>query len=188
MTYCENLTEISPATHDVALQIAYAGSDNFTGAPVYQRDACYLNAEAAACLSRAVDLASPIGFRLRVFDAYRPTEAQWQLWTHTPDPNFVADPRRGSPHSRGAAVDLTLEDQAGRPLEMGTPFDDFTVQSHHGRTDIGPGAQRNRALLLGIMTAAGWDYYQNEWWHYQLFNARRYPLLSDRAAGTKMIA
>ena len=188
MTYCENLTEISLATHDVALQIAYAGSDNFTGAPVYQRAACYLNAEAAACLSRAVDLASPIGFRLRVFDAYRPTEAQWQLWTHTPDPNFVADPRRGSPHSRGAAVDLTLEDQDGRPLEMGTPFDDFTVQSHHGRSDIGPGAQRNRALLLGIMTAAGWDYYQNEWWHYQLFNARRYPLLSDRAAGTQMIA
>ena len=188
MTYCENLTEISPATHDVALQIAYASPDNFTGAPVYQRVACYLNTEAAARLRLSVDLAGQIGFRLRVFDAYRPTEAQWQLWTHTPDPNFVADPRRGSPHSRGAAVDLTLEDQAGRPLEMGTPFDDFTVQSHHGRTDVGPGAQRNRALLLGIMTAAGWDYYQNEWWHYQLFNARRYPLLSDRAAGTQMIA
>jgi len=188
MATYENLTEILPDTHDVALQIAYAGPDNFTGAPVYQRDACYLNTEAASCLNRAVDLARHIGFRLRVFDAYRPTEAQWQLWTHTPDPNFVADPRRGSPHSRGAAVDLTLEDETGRPLEMGTPFDDFTVQSHHGRTDIGPGAQRNRALLLGIMTAAGWDYYQNEWWHYQLFNARRYPLLSDRAAGTQMMA
>ena len=187
MAYCENLTEILPATHDVALQIVYAGSSNFTGSPVYQRAACYLNTEAAACLSSAVDLAGQIGFRLRIFDAYRPTEAQWRLWAHTPDPNFVANPRRGSPHSRGAAVDLTLEDQAGRPLEMGTPFDDFTVRSHHGQTDIGPCAQRNRALLLGIMTAAGWDYYRNEWWHYQLFNAQRYPLLSDRAAGTQMI-
>jgi D-alanyl-D-alanine dipeptidase len=187
MATCENLTEISTATHDVALQIAYAGPNNFTGTPVYQRAACFLNTEAAVCLDQAIDLAAQLGFRLRVFDAYRPTEAQWQLWSHTPDPNFVADPRRGSPHSRGAAIDLTLEDLSGQPLEMGTPFDDFTVQSHHGRTDIGPGAQRNRALLLGIMTAAGWDYYRNEWWHYQLFNARRFPLLSDRAAGTNMM-
>jgi len=188
MATCKNLAEISTATHDVVLQIAYAGPDNFTGTPIYRRPACYLNSEAAECLLRAIDLAGQLGFRLRIFDAYRPTEAQWQLWSHTPDPDFVADPRRGSPHSRGAAIDLTLETQSGEPLEMGTPFDDFTVQSQHGRTDIGPSAQRNRALLLGIMTAAGWDYYRNEWWHYQLFNARRYPLLSDRAAGTQMMA
>ena len=188
MATCENLTEISPATHDVALQIAYAGPDNFVGAPIYSRSACFLNNEAAACLDRAIELAAELGFRLRVFDGYRPIEAQWRLWSHTPDPNFVADPRRGSPHSRGAAIDLTLETPSGTPLEMGTPFDDFTEQSHHGRTDIGPSAQRNRALLLGIMTAAGWDYYRNEWWHYQLFDARRYPLLSDRAAGTQMMA
>ncbi len=188
MTVWENLTEISETADGVALQIAYAGASNFTGTPIYAREACYLHQDAAACLRHAVDLAGQIGFRLRVFDAYRPTEAQWRLWAHTPDPDFVADPRRGSPHSRGAAIDLTLENAAGEVLEMGTPFDDFTVQSHHGRTDIGPSAQRNRALLLGIMTAAGWDYYRNEWWHYQLFNARRYPLLSDRAAGTQMMA
>jgi len=63
---------------------------------------------------------------------------------------------------------------------MGTPFDDFTVQSHHGRTDISQAAQRHRAILLGIMTAAGWDFFRNEWWHYQLFKPRgRYPVLSD---------
>ncbi len=187
MATWQNLVEISAADSGVALQIAYAGSDNFTGRPIYRRPACFLLAEAAECLRRAVDLAAPLGLRLRVFDGYRPTEAQWQLWHHTPDPNFVADPRRGSPHSRGAAVDLTLEDAMGRPLEMGTPFDDFSVQSHHGRTDIAPGAQRNRALLLGIMSAAGWDFYMNEWWHYQLFNPRRFPLLSDRAAGTGLM-
>ncbi len=186
MTTWQNLIEID-ADEGVTLDIAYAGAANFTGRPIYCRPACFLQREAAECLGRARELAAQLGLRLRLFDGFRPTEAQWRLWEHTPDPDFVADPRRGSPHSRGVAIDLTLEDDAGRPLEMGTPFDDFTVQSHHGRVDIAPGAQRNRALLLGIMTAAGWDYYRNEWWHYQLFNSRNYPLLSDKAAGTALM-
>ena len=103
------------------------------------------------------------------------------LWQAFPDPTFLADPRRGSPHSRGAAVDLTLIDAAGQPLEMGTGFDDLRPLAHHASLAVSPEAQRNRALLLGLMTAAGWDFYRNEWWHYQLFNARRYPLCSDSA-------
>jgi D-alanyl-D-alanine dipeptidase len=67
---------------------------------------------------------------------------------------------------------------------MGTPFDAFTPLSHHGRLDITAEAQRHRALLLGIMTAAGWDFYSSEWWHYQLFNARATcPVLSDSVLG-----
>ena len=63
---------------------------------------------------------------------------------------------------------------------MGTAFDAFTPHSHHGFMEIGAEAQRNRAILMGIMTAAGWDFYRNEWWHYQMFDARRlYPVLSD---------
>ncbi|MFI4988367.1 MAG: M15 family metallopeptidase, partial [Alphaproteobacteria bacterium] len=65
--------------------------------------------------------------------------------------------------------------------EMGTRFDAFTPHSHHGSAAVSPAAQRNRHLLLGLMSAAGWDFYKNEWWHYQLFNARRYPLISDTA-------
>ena len=72
---------------------------------------------------------------------------------------------------------------------MGTGFDAFTPQAHHARTDIPVAAQRNRALLLGIMTAAGWDFFKNEWWHYQLFNARqRLPLLSDSTLPEPMMA
>ena len=108
-----------------------------------------------------------------------PVEAQWALWNARPDPEFLADPRRGSPHSRGVAVDLTLLDGGGRELDMGTAFDAFTPLSHHGRTDVSAEAQRNRLLLMGLMTAAGWDFYRNEWWHYQLFDARRYPLICD---------
>lgn len=173
------LVEITPPDFDVDIEIAYATAGNFTGAPVYRRAACYLHRDAAAALARAIDLAAVHDLRFRVYDAFRPSEAQWVLWNHTPDPDFLADPRRGSPHSRGVAVDLTLIDRDGRPLDMGTAFDAFTPLSHHGDRRIGRDAQRNRHFLLGLMTAAGWDFYRNEWWHYQLFGSRDYELLGD---------
>lgn len=182
------LIEVTPEDHGVIIDLAYATALNFTGKPVYGRAACYLHPEALAKLERARDLAAAQGFRLKILDAFRPAEAQWVLWNHTPNADFVADPRRGSPHGRGAAVDLTLVDADGRDLDMGTPFDDFTVQSHHARTDISPAAQRNRSLLLGLMTAAGWEFYMHEWWHYQLFHAReRFPLLSDSVLPQSMM-
>ncbi len=173
------LIPIAAPDYDVDLTIAYATANNFTGRPIYSRAAAYLHTDAAAALQRAIALAAAQGLRLRVFDAYRPPEAQWLMWNHTPDPEFLADPRRGSPHSRGVAVDLTLVDPDGRDLDMGTAFDAFTPLSHHASVAVPVAAQRNRLLLLGLMTAAGWDFYRNEWWHYQLFDARRYPLLSD---------
>jgi D-alanyl-D-alanine dipeptidase len=175
------LVPVAASAFDVEIALAYATADNVAGRPIYRRALAYLHADAAAALARAVALARPLGYRLKIFDAFRPSEAQWALWRHRPDPEFFADPRRGSPHSRGVAVDLTLLDAAGRELEMGTGFDAFTPLAHHASLAVTAEAQRNRALLLGIMTAAGWDFYRNEWWHYQLFNARRYPLYSDSA-------
>lgn len=181
------LVEIAPPAFDVDFDIAYATANNFTGKPVYTRPGCYLHEEAAKLLTRAVELAADIGLRLHLFDTFRPTEAQWVLWNHTPDPGFLADPRRGSPHSRGVAVDLTLVDGTGRALDMGTGFDAFTPLSHHGSREIGPQAARNRHLLIGLMTAAGWDFYRNEWWHYQMFDSRHFPLISDRALACPMM-
>jgi D-alanyl-D-alanine dipeptidase len=182
------LVAIDPQGFDVEIDLAYATANNFTGKPVYAADAgCFLNAEAAGLLTRAVELARPLGLRLRILDAFRPAEAQWVLWDFTPDPGFLADPRRGSPHSMGAAIDLTLVDAgSGEALDMGTAFDAFTPLSHHGNRGIPPEAQRNRHLLMGIMTTAGWDFYRNEWWHYQLFDARaRHPVLSDSVLGAR---
>ncbi|HTH95981.1 MAG TPA: D-alanyl-D-alanine dipeptidase [Stellaceae bacterium] len=181
------LVEITENQYDVMLDIAYATERNFTDRPVYRRPGCYLHADAAAALARAIEIARPLGFRLKLFDAFRPAEAQWRLWNVRPDPEFLADPRRGSPHSRGVAIDLTLIDRSGQELDMGTGFDAFTPLSHHGVTDVPVEAQRNRLILMGVMTAAGWDFYRNEWWHYQLFNARRYPLLSDTVLAEPML-
>jgi D-alanyl-D-alanine dipeptidase len=174
-----DLVEIAPPEFDVEVTLAYATNANLSGRPVYRNAECWLHRAAAERLAAATDLARPLGFRLRIFDGLRPVEAQWKLWDACPDPEFLADPRRGSPHSRGVAVDLTLLDGKGEPLDMGTAFDAFTPLSHHGRTDVSVAAQRNRLLLMGLMTSAGWDFYRNEWWHYQLFDAQRYPLVSN---------
>lgn len=173
---------------DVEIDLRYATSDNFTGRPIYARALAFLHPEAAEALHRASAGAIRLGYRLRVLDAYRPPEAQRRLWDHTPDPAFVAPPERGSPHSRGVAADVTLIDAFGRELDMGTDFDAFTPASHHGSVLIGREAQKNRTLLLGLMTEAGWDYYRNEWWHYQLFDAReRFPLIEDGEAAPPLL-
>ncbi len=181
------LVEITAADFDVELDIRYASSNNFTGTAIYSRPACYLNEEAAEKLKAAIILARGIGYRFRIFDGYRPTEAVKSLWDHTPNPDYLSHPSSGSPHARGAAIDLTLLDGEGRPLAMGTEFDAMTPLSHHGVAEISATAQKNRAILLGIMSAAGWDFYINEWWHYQLFKPRRYATLSDVTAETNMI-
>ena len=173
------LVEITEATHGVKIDLRYGTADNFTGRAVYRNPRCYLHADAEVLLGRAVDLARRQGLGVKIFDAFRPSETQWALWNHTPDPEFLADPKRGSPHSRGVAVDLTLLDSKGVELDMGTGFDAFTPLSHHGNVAVGQTAQRNRFILLGLMTAAGFDFYRNEWWHYQMFEPRRYPVLSD---------
>lgn len=182
-----SLVEITPAEFNVEIALAYATPDNLTGAPIYTSPICYLHEKAAELLKKAVHLAAPLGYRFKIFDAYRPSEAQWKLWNALPDPEFIADPRRGSPHSRGVAIDLTLIDDAGRELDMGTGFDEAVAASHHASLEVNVAAQRNRFVLLGIMMAAGWDNYKNEWWHYQMFNARDFPLIENASLTRRMM-
>ena len=181
------LVRITRPEFDVEIDLRYATNNNFTRAPVYKSQNCYLHNTAATALRETIKLAAGMGYRVKIFDAYRPTEAQFKLWEHTPDPNFLANPVSGSPHSRGVAIDLTLIDKSGQELDMGTEFDAFTPKSYHGNIEISPEAQKKRRILLGIMTASGWDWYENEWWHYQLPNPRGYRLWSDKDAGTGLI-
>jgi D-alanyl-D-alanine dipeptidase len=173
----ERVTE----TDGVVLDIVYATDRVFTGHAVYTRPVAMLLPQARAKLLVAVRLAATMGLRLKIFDAYRPIEAQWIFWHAATDKSFVADPRKGGIHTRGAAVDLTLIDAEGVDLDMGAAFDEFSPRSAHACFEISAEAQRNRALLLGIMTAAGWDNYRLEWWHYQLFDYHRYPPLCASA-------
>ncbi len=113
------LVEITPATHRVEIDLVYATDRNLTGKPIYRNAHCLLLEPAEAALRRAVEVAAQAGVTLRLYDAYRPPQAQQVLWDFLPDPNFVADLGRGSNHSRGTALDLTLIGANGAPLDMG---------------------------------------------------------------------
>jgi zinc D-Ala-D-Ala dipeptidase len=162
------------------LDLRYATDDNILGRPIYRRPTALLHPAAHSALLAASTHASALGLRLKIFDAFRPLEAQWAFWDAAEDKSFVADPRAGGTHPRGIAVDLTLiAIDSGSELEMGTGFDAFTALSAHGHLEGLPReAIRNRALLLGIMTACGWEHYGPEWWHYHLPRRETYPALS----------
>ena len=162
---------------DIDLDIRYAGTNNVTGQKIYEAPHSFLHPDAANALRFAIELAKIQGLRFKIFDAFRPLAAQEFLFSKFPEGGFVSNPKSGSvPHCRGVAVDLTLVDQNGKELDMGTDFDNFTDLAKHGSTAISIEAQKNRYILFGIMMSAGWDFYRQEWWHYQLFNPRDYAL------------
>ncbi len=173
-----SLVEITEKSHPVILDLRYATTHNFTRQKIYDNPICLVHQEVLPLLEKAIDLAKQQNLRLKIFDAFRPQGGQEKLWSICPNPMYVANPAQGSNHTRGVAIDLTLIDERGNELDMGTPFDDFTDQSHHGAF-ISPHANANRYTLLGIMMSAGWDLYNNEWWHYQAFNTKSFPLIQE---------
>lgn len=177
------IEQISPASHGVVLDLRYASAHNIVGRPLYARPVCLLHRDAAAALLRASQAAQRQGWRLKIFDAFRPQEAQQLLWEHASDKAFVADPRLGSNHTRGVAVDLTLVDAHGVELDMGTDFDDMSAQSHHFRTDLPGPAQAHREQLRTLMEAAGFEHLPHEWWHYALPAPHSYPLIASHKLG-----
>lgn len=175
----DRLVELDPARHGLAIGLAYAGPGNLAGAPVYGNQRCLIHRDAEPVLARAAAWAAQCGLRLKVLDAYRPPWAQEVLWRALPDPRFVASVEVGSCHTRGVAVDVTLEDGQGRELDMGVPFDAMVDEARHFHPALPAAVQRHRAVLLAVMTQAGFQASDTEWWHYQLPGARAYPLLTD---------
>lgn len=177
------LVAVHPETHDVVLDLVYASHQNVAGRALYGRALCLLHRDADACLRRAIQSAAARGYRLKIFDAFRPHEAQRLLWNSAPDKAYVADPEIGSNHTRGTAIDLTLVDAQGSELDMGTGFDDMTELSHHASDQVSPQAQANRLLLLSIMQDAGFEPIAHEWWHYALPLHDDHPLIESAHLG-----
>ena len=181
------LREIKHGENGILLDLKYATNDNVTGKPIYKEARCYVLKEAHESLCLASQLAQTHGLHLKIFDAYRPGEAQQILWDFCPDENYVMPPHKGSLHTRGIALDLTLVDDKAQELDMGTAFDDFTEQSHHNAPGLSKTAARNRTLLAGIMHLAGFEKIRTEWWHYQLPQGTIYPLITTQDFNHGMI-
>ncbi len=172
------LINIKKNVFDISIELRYSKKNNITGRKIYIENKCMLIKDAADKLFLASKIAKTFKCKLKVFDAYRPQYVQQALWDFCPDKRFLSDPEKGSPHTRGIAIDLTLI-RNNCELDMGTDFDDFTEKAFHLSNNVSVKVKQNRALLLSIMTLAGFDFYHNEWWHYQLFNPKKYPLIKS---------
>jgi D-alanyl-D-alanine dipeptidase len=177
----KNLIEITEKKFDVIFDLRYATANNVCGQKLYAFPFCYFHEAAIEPLQKAIKAAKNLGLKIKIFDGFRPMAVQkfmFEKFAHDPiREGFVSNPNGGAvPHCRGVAIDLTLVDADGKELDMGTDFDEFSDLAFHNSHKISSEAQRNRLILLGIMTVAGWDFYSQEWWHYQLHKPREYPI------------
>ncbi len=160
-----NLTSLS---NDFVYDLKYATSDNFLKKPVYSCGNCYLRLDVARKLVQANNYFISKGYRIKLFDCYRPLSVQKKMWAILPDPRYVANPysSNGSYHNRGAAVDITLVDFSGKDVDMGTPFDHFGKKSHFDNKTLPSEIIANRIFLREGMEMAGFNGIRTEWWHF----------------------
>ena len=174
------LVEVKTLIPDAVVDLRYATPDNFMKKQVYPSDArCLLLEPSAQKLKRAAETLRQQGFRLRLYDCYRPHAVQWELWKVMPKPGFVANPKTGSNHNRGGAVDLSLVTLDGGDVEMPTPYDTFSRAAYQGYAGGTEASRKHREILRAAMTAEGFTINRMEWWHYDLPDARKYPLRDE---------
>ncbi|MBE6922352.1 MAG: hypothetical protein E7465_04115 [Ruminococcaceae bacterium] len=152
---------------DIVVELKYATSGNFTGTVIYDFTEVYLRYSTVLKLMDVQAELREQGLRLKIWDGFRPLEAQQKLWNAKPDPNYVSNPATGkNSHSRGNTVDLTLVDAEGKELEMPTGFDDFTAYANRDYSDCTDAAAKNAMLLQETMEKNGFEGLQSEWWHF----------------------
>ncbi|WP_445384762.1 M15 family metallopeptidase [Robiginitalea sp. IMCC44478] len=156
--------------------LRYATANNFLKEAVYECAECYTRASTARALIAANTVFQSKGYRIRFFDCYRPNSVQYAMWEIFPNPQYVANPVKGSIHNKGGAVDITLETLDGEVLEMGTDFDFFVPRAHHDHTALPAQILENRRLLKSVMEAHGFWSIRTEWWHYNLKAASVYSV------------
>ncbi|WP_281322007.1 M15 family metallopeptidase [Flavobacterium aestivum] len=165
---------------DFVYDMKYATEDNFLKAKVYDCAECLLRYKTVKALVLANQRLMKKGFRIKIFDCYRPLDIQKRMWEIVPNPKYVANPAKGSIHNRGGAVDITLVDLNGKELDMGTTFDYFGVEASHGYPNFSNEIKKNRKLLKKSMEKECFNSFDSEWWHYNLKAA-----LNDKVSNVK---
>jgi zinc D-Ala-D-Ala dipeptidase len=175
------LVELTTLDRSIGLDIRYATANNFTGRQLYDQPRAFLVKPAAEALLRAHRAAQREGFGLTIYDAYRPwriTKALWEATPAGPKKNYVANPKKGSRHNRGCAVDLTLHSLAnGHQVELPSGYDEFSQRAHRDYMAASPAALANRDLLEKLMEAQGFRGMSNEWWHFDFRGWEAFPIM-----------
>ena len=169
-------TEITDLDPSIVLDLRYATPNNFMKQKIYDCGRCFYRPQVALALTRVQSDLKKQGLGLKMFDCYRPAPYQQRLWDILPDARYVANPKRGSLHSRGAAADLTVIDlDTGEELDMGTGYDFFGVEAYTTTTDLPTEVLANRHLFQDAMRAQGFQTIRTEWWHFN-YGGPRFPL------------
>jgi len=158
---------------DFIFDMKYATDDNFLKNKVYDCDECYLRLKTIKSLVEANEEFKSLGYKIKLFDCYRPLDIQKKMWAIIPNADYVANPSKGSIHNRGGAVDITLVDKDGIELDMGTSFDFFGPEASHNHQDVSKKIRKNRALLKSVMLKHNFKSFDSEWWHYNLIDSSK---------------
>jgi D-alanyl-D-alanine dipeptidase len=174
------MVELKSLIPEIVYDLRYATSNNFMRRRLYTGNIrrTFLRKPAAEALLKVQQELKPMGYGLKIFDAYRPYSVSVKFWEQIKDEKYVANPTKGSAHNRGLAIDLTLIDlKSKKQLEMGTDFDNFTDTAHHSFDKLSPEIKQNRKILRDVMKKHGFEIFDSEWWHYSWPNTNDYELL-----------
>ena len=171
------LVDLHLLESSILVDLKYATEDNFTGQVLYDANRCLLRRGTAERLIKVQKRLIDKGYGLKVWDGYRPRSVQWKMWKIVQDPKYVADPRKGSRHNRGASVDVTLVDREGNELAMPTAYDDFSPKASRDYLDLPSEVITHRKMLEDAMVAEGFIPLPSEWWHFDDPDWENYDLL-----------
>lgn len=170
------LVDAAATVPRLLVRLTYASEKNLAGRALYPAGArCLLRRSVAVRLAAAARALEAQGFALVAWDCFRPAAAQEALFATLPSPGHVADPARGSLHTRGAAVDVALAALDGAPVPLPTAHDEFGPRTPADAPLPDGPAKANRARLRAAMEAAGFRVNPKEWWHFSRLWGWRWP-------------
>lgn len=172
------LLEIEKHVPGIVLDIRYATKNNFMKRVMYQQARAFARRPVVQQLIKIQAYLKKKGYGLKIFDAYRPYSITVAFYKEASDKKFVANPKKGSRHNRGCAVDLTLTDlKTGKEIAMPTPYDSFAAEAAVTYNKLPSQVIKNRQLLISTMQQFGFRALENEWWHYDFIGWQRYNLM-----------
>lgn len=175
----KKLVDLEKYIPGIKLDIRYATNNNFTKKILYKEAKAFLRLPAANALKKIQSELKKKNLELKIYDAYRPYSITEILWENVKDARYASDPRKGSRHNRGCAVDLTIIDsKTGKEIPMPTEYDNFTVKAHHSYMNLPKEVIKNRKILRDVMEKYGFKIITSEWWHYDFIGWSKYELLN----------
>lgn len=175
-----SLINMADVSTEFSYEVRYATPDNFIGEVLYDCSICLLQPEVAEALLKANQFFCEKGYRIRLYDCYRPLDVQKKMWAKVPRPTYVANPYgKGSIHNKGAAVDMTLETLEGCFVDMGSDYDFFGRAAHIDNYNFSEEILEHRRILFEGMRKYGFQTVRTEWWHFSFRKNWSYPTLNE---------